>query len=65
MIKNIIQYEVFDDTITNFFMNLMKLLKKKTCKLNDIIIFINKHLGNNFITNKPSNIINKNPYIIE
>jgi len=56
---------LFDNNTTEFFYNFMKLLNKKTCKLSDIIIFLNKNLADNFTTNKPDNIINKNPYIIE
>lgn len=65
MIKNIVRLGIFEDNTTNFFMDLMKLLKKKNCRLNDIIIYMNTMFYRDFTTNKPANIINKTPYIIE
>jgi hypothetical protein len=54
---------LFNDDINNFFKDLLKLLKKKTSTINDVIVFI--HSLNELITNRPINIINKNPYILE
>ncbi len=60
-------YTFLSKTLNNFFEKLLKLLLKKTSTINDIIIFINKEFKTDFLTtnNKPDNIINKIPYIIE
>jgi len=68
MIKNIISYEehkLFNTNINDFFINLAKILNIKNSRLNDVINFMHKTCSDDFTTDKPTDIINKTPYIIE
>ena len=59
-----LKLDVIDDICT-FSNGMMKLLNKKTSTINDIILYIHKNMSSQFIINKPTNIINNIPYIID